>query len=58
MKTDNLVFILWKLHDHANTIEIMCYDVQTFKSQYAAHKHLTADNKKYYWTREHLVIND
>ena len=50
-----LAFILWKKIEHCNSIELIIYDVEEFKQQYAAHKHLTADQKNYYWTREKFL---
>ena len=50
-----LAFVLWKRVDNCNTIELIIYDVETFKQEYAAHKHLTKDQNQYYWTRENLL---
>lgn len=51
-----IVFILWKKWNNTNYIEMICDNVELFKQQYAAHKHLTIDQKEYFWTREKFVI--
>lgn len=49
------VFILWRRVENCHTIEMICDDVEIFKKQYAAHLHLTKDQKEFFWTREKLV---
>lgn len=52
----NLIFILWRRIENCNTIELICDDVNVFKSQYAAHYHLTKEQKEFFWTRETLAL--
>jgi len=51
------VFILWRKIENCNFIEMICDEVKLFKQQYAIHKHLTKNEKEYYWTREKLITD-
>ena len=54
-----LVFILWKkLPDNVHTPQMVCDEVQLFKRNYAANKHLTSvKDSQYYWTRENFNVD-
>jgi hypothetical protein len=51
-----LAFLLWKKDNNTNTIKIVCYDINEFKTLYKKFKPITDKDSSYYWTRENFMV--